>query len=393
MIKSELHGGIIRPKPHGAIAKEELHYTPIPMSLELFSNQGASEKTEKATPKKREKARKEGQVAQSQEIGTAFLLISAFIGLRFFAPMMLTRIMNVAHVNFTTMYNALDFTEPTFAAWYLWQTFGQVILVFLPLALVVMATGLLVNIVQVGWKPTTKPLKPKFSKLNPLKGIKKIVSMKMFMELFKTLLKFGIILAAVFILLAGREDMLRMFMYMELLQAILYVADLFILVGITIGVLYLFIAVADYIYNRRKHEKELRMSKQEVKEEYKQMEGDPMIRSRIKQKMREASMRRMIQEVPHADVVITNPTHYACVLKYDKEKGAAPILVAKGADHMAQRIKEVAAENFVVTVEDKPLARTLYNVVDVGEQVPPELWGAVAEVLAYVYRLKNMLPA
>ena len=362
---------------------------PIPMSLTFFNNQGPGEKTEKATPKKRTKAREEGQVAQSQEMGTAFLLISAFIALRFFAPMMLGRITSILHFNFTSMNLAQNFRDPQFATWYIWQTFGQVMLVILPIALVVIAVGLLINIMQVGWKPTLKPLKPKLSKLSPKKGLKKIFSMRIFMELFKTLLKFAIILTAVFFILVDQVDMLRMLLYIDLLSAVGIIADLFLTIGLTIGILYLFIAAADYAFNRRKHEKELRMSKHEVKEEYKQMEGDPMIKSRIRQKMREVSMRRMMQEVPHADVVITNPTHFACALKYDRERSAAPILVAKGADLMAQRIKDVAQENFVTLVEDKPLARTLYSVVDIGDEVPPELWQAVAEVLAYVYRLRN----
>jgi len=359
------------------------------MSLTFFNNQGPGEKTETATPKKREKARKEGQVAQSQEIGTAFLLIAAFIALRFFAPMMLNRITSILHSNFANFDLATNFRDPSFASWYIWQTFGQVILVILPIAMVVMSVGLLVNIMQVGWKPTGKPLKPKFSKLSPAKGIKKVFGMRMFMELFKALFKFAVVLAVVFFVLVDQVDMLQMLLYMDLLSAVGIIADTFVTVGLTVGILYLFIAAADYAFNRRKHEKELRMSKHEVKEEYKQMEGDPMIKGKIKQKMREVSMRRMMQDVPHADVVITNPTHFACALKYDREKGGAPILVAKGADLMAQRIKDVARENFVTLVEDKPLARTLYAAVNVGDEVPPELWQAVAEVLAYVYRLKN----
>jgi len=358
------------------------------MSLTFF-NQGPGEKTEKATPKKREKARKEGQVAQSQELGTAFLLIVAFVSLRFFGPMMLTRISSILHLNFTTLDMAQNFRDPQFAAWYFWSTFGQVILVVLPIAIVVLSVGLLINILQVGWKPTGKPLAPKFNKLSPKKGLKKIFGMQVLMELFKSLLKFAVILTVVIFIVVDRMDMLQMLLYMDLLSGVGVIADLFLTVGLTVGILYLFIAAADYFYNFRKHEKDLRMSKHEVKEEHKQMEGDPMIKSKIRQKMREVSMRRMMQEVPHADVVITNPTHFACALKYDRTGGGAPILVAKGADLMAQRIKDVARENFITLVEDKPLARTLYKVCDIGDEVPPELWAAVAEVLAYVYRLKN----
>jgi len=363
--------------------------TLIPMNLGFFKEGSGGEKTEKATPKKREKARKEGQVAQSQEVGTALLLVAAFVALRAFGPMILNRVMGLMSMTFTTLDNPPDITDATIAARVLWTTFGQIILTILPLALVVMGVALAVNIIQVGWKPTGKPLKPKFSKLNPLKGIKKVFSLKMFLELAKSLLKFAVILIAIYFVIADRINMLLMLTYVDLFEAVFLVADLIATIGITVGVLYIFVAAIDYLFNRRKHEKELRMTKQEVKDEWKQMEGDPLIKSRIKQKMREVSMRRMMQEVPSADVVITNPTHFACALRYDRDKGGAPILVAKGKDHLAQRIKDTAKENFIVIVEDKPLARTIYNTVDIGNEIPPELWQAVAEVLAYVYRLKS----
>jgi len=371
---------------------KKFHMTPIPMNLTFFKEGQGGEKTEKATPKKREKARKEGQVAQSQEVGTALLLVAAFVGLRAFAPMILNRVSGLMMVNFSSINNfdnMPNISDPTIAARLIWTGFGQVILTILPLALVVMGVGLAANIMQVGWKPTGKPLKPKFSKLNPLKGIKKVFSLKIFLELVKSLLKFAVIIIAIYFVVVDRLEMLLMLMHVDLFEAVFLVADLIATIGITIGVLYIFIAAIDYAFNRRKHEKELRMSKQEVKEEWKQMEGDPLIKSRIKQKMREVSMRRMMQEVPTADVVITNPTHFACALRYDRERGGAPILVAKGKDNLAARIKDTAKENFVVIVEDKPLARTIYNTVDIGEEIPPELWQAVAEVLAYVYRLKT----
>jgi len=358
------------------------------MNLGYF-NQPSAEKTEKATPKKREKSRKEGQVAQSQEIGTAITFLAAFIALRAFAPGMLNRILTLIHLNFTIFYDPHELISVPRLSRHIWEMFGQIFWIFLPVAGVVLALGLLANIMQVGWKPTLKPMAPKFNKISPKKGIKKIISLKALLELFKALMKFAIILTVVYVVISSQVDMLGMLIHMDLFAGILSVANLWVSVGITVGVLYIFVAALDFAFNKAKHEKDIRMTKQEVKDEYKQTEGDPLIKSRIRQKMREASMRRMMGEVPGADVVITNPTHYACAIRYDRMSISAPRLVAKGADHLAKRIREVATEHEVVIVENKPLARTLYAAVDVGDEIPAELWQAVAEVLAYVYSIKQ----
>jgi len=354
-----------------------------------FFNQPSAEKTEKATPKKREKAREEGQVAQSQEIGTAVLFVAAFASLRMFAPGMLNRLAGLITTNFQYGARTAELMETQAMARHIWTMFGQIILIFLPVALVVMALGLMINLAQVGWKPTFKPMQPKFSKMSPAKGIKKIFSLKILVELVKTLIKFSVILAVVYFVLVSELDMIAMFFYMDLWAAIAYIANVYVTVGITIGVLYIFVAAIDFTYNKFKHEKDLRMTKQEIKDEYKQAEGDPMIKGRIRQKMRETSMRRMMQEVPGADVVITNPTHFACVIKYNRLSAKAPVLVAKGADNLAHKIRDIANENEVMIVENKPLARTLYSVVDVGDEIPAELWQAVAEILAYVYSVRE----
>lgn len=172
-------------------------------------------------------------------------------------------------------------------------------------------------------------------------------------------------------------------------QAISYIGDFIINLGIKLSFFYLIIGVVDYVYQKLKFKKDLRMSKQEVKDEYKQQEGDPQVKGRIKSKMREVSQRRMMQKLPEADVVITNPTHFACAIRYDKEKSQAPVLIAKGADYLAQKIKEVAREHEIPIVENKPLARMLYYNVDLDEEIPRELYQMTAEVLAYVYKLKH----
>ena len=363
----------------------------IPMSLTFF-NQPASEKTEDATPKKRKKSREEGQVAQSQEISTALLFIAGFLALRVFAPGMLARLQGLLSINFRTADRAMEYMTAQALSTRITEIFGEIFLIFLPIAGVIMGLMLFSGIMQVGWKPTGKPIKPKFSKLNPLKGFKKIFGAKMFMELFKAFAKFTVLALVITWVIVGEIDLLLNLFYLDLWVATGEVARMVVNVGLTVGLFYLIIAAADYAFNRRKHEKEIRMTKQEVKDEFKQTEGDPLIKGKIRQKMRETSMRRMMQEVPGADVVITNPTHFACAIRYDQLSLRAPVLVAKGKDAVALRIREKASEHEVVIVEDKPLARTLYAACDVGEEIPAELWQTVAEILAYVYSIKGGKP-
>jgi flagellar biosynthetic protein FlhB len=264
------------------------------------------------------------------------------------------------------------------------------LMIVAPLFLVAMLVGVITHVVQVGWHPTMKPLTPKFSKLNPASGFKRIFSFRALVELAKSLLKFGIIGYVILTTLQKESHMIYAVIDMGLLEAVGYVAGVAMDMGIAVGAWYVAIAIADFIYIRLKHNKDLMMTKQEVKEEYKSIEGNPQIKGQIRQRMREASMRRMMQDVPKADVIITNPTHFAIALKYDKDSGQAPKVIAKGADHMARRIKEKAIEHNVTIVENKPLARTLYATVDIGKEIPPELYQSVAEILAYVYKLKNI---
>jgi flagellar biosynthetic protein FlhB len=181
-------------------------------------------------------------------------------------------------------------------------------------------------------------------------------------------------------------------MDMEIGIATAYIGNLVVDMGLTVGMVFILIAVLDYAYTRYKHNKELKMTKKEVKDEWKQTEGDPMVKSKIKQKMREVSMRRMMQAVPKADVIITNPTHYAVALSYDLQRAGAPIVVAKGVDFLAKRIRELAINNNIQIVENPALARTLYSEVGINEEIPAELYEAVAEILAYVFKLKNKIP-
>jgi flagellar biosynthetic protein FlhB len=267
---------------------------------------------------------------------------------------------------------------------------GRIILISLPMFIVTMIVGVVINVLQVGWNPTGKPLKPKFSRMNPIKGFKKIVSMQSVVNFVKSLLKLGAVAAVVYVVLVTEIDMISAVVAMSFMEVVTYISGLIVTLGLSIGVLYIFIALFDYSYTKWKHEKDLRMSKHEVKEEWKQMEGNPQIKQKIKQKMREVSMRRMMQNVPNADVVITNPTHYAVALKYDMMgMGGAPVLVGKGVDFMAKRIRETALEKDIPIVENPPLARAIYKDVDVDQEIPEELYVAVAEIMAYVFKLKN----
>lgn len=368
---------------------EEKNY--IKIDLQFFAADGpGGEKTEQPTAKRKSDARKKGQVAKSIEVVTAFLFLGMFYVLKIFAKFMYERmaaIMEYSLVLISSINEGL--LEIDYMSKLVPYIFGQIMFTVLPLFAVAMVVGIVGNLIQVGWKPTTEPLKPKFSRLNPLQGAKKLFSVKAIVELGKSLLKVLIIGVVIYNRVKEEMEHIQELLDMELLQAIIYIGNLVVDIGVLVGMYFIFIALVDYIYQRYENNKSLKMTKQEIKEEYKEAEGNPEIKGKIKQKMREASMRRMMQEVPSADVIITNPTHFAVALKYDREKSAAPIVIAKGADHLAKRIKEIAKENNVEIVENKYLARTLYATVDIGREIPPELYQAVAEVLAFVYNLKN----
>lgn len=362
----------------------------IKIDLQFFANDEGGEKTEEPSSKKKEDARKEGQVAKSVEISTAFLFIGMFYALKIFAKYMYNKLIDVMNYSFN-MFSMIK--EGILESYYIQKlivyVFEQILIIIAPMFIVSMTVGIVTNLVQVGWKPTSKPLMPKFSKLNPLSGFKRLFSMKSMFELLKSIVKLTIIGVIIYNIIKKEVDHIQELLNMEILQAAIYIGNLIIDIGLSVGLYFIFIAAVDFAYQKYHLHKDLKMTKQEVKEEYKNSEGNPEIKGKIKQKMRESSMRRMMKDVPQADVIITNPTHYAVALKYDKQKAQAPIVIAKGEDHLAKKIKKVAKENGVEIVENKYLARTLYATVDIGKEIPPELYQAVAEVLAFVYNLKN----
>ncbi len=365
----------------------------LPLDLQFFADGPGGEKTEEPTAKKLQDARNEGQVAKSQEITHAAGLMALFILIRLLYPYMAD--------NFTGMMRYVYGQIPSFITLYdgelplrtiktiLNMALLRILLVALPFMIVAFLIGFITNLVQVKWKITTKPLQPKLSKLNPIKGFKKIFSTRKIFDLVKAIAKIGIIVGVVYVYFLGYTASFFTLYDMSLSQAIGLLGNTIVEVGIRIAAVYVIIAAADYVYQKRKFRKDMRMTKQEVKDEYKNTEGDPQIKGQQRRRMMQASQRRMMQELPNADVVITNPTHYAVAISYDAEKYDAPKVIAKGEDYLAQRIKDIAKENDIEIVENKPLARMLYANVDVGEFVPPELYQAVAEVLAFVYHLKG----
>ena len=266
----------------------------------------------------------------------------------------------------------------------------KMLLMLAPVFLIGVVVAVVCDVVQVKWKPTSKPLQPKFSKLNPISGFKRIFSANALIELLKSIAKIGIICYVVYSYMKDKIAGVFLLYDMSLNQAISLVGETAIDVGIRISAVYMVIAFLDYAYQKHKFKEDMKMTKQEVKDEYKNTEGDPQIKGRQRRKMQEVSQKRMMQDVPKADVVITNPTHFAVALKYEAEVSSAPVVLAKGEDYLAQKIKEVARENKIEIVENKPLARMLYHNVDVGAEIPPELYQAVAEVLAAVYKAKNI---
>ena len=363
-------------------------------NLQFFAKDGpGGEKTEEPTSKKLSDARNEGQVAKSKEVTSAFEMLAAFLMMRFFIQYIGTVLVG----NIYDIYSQIPMYVKLYEGHIQSQTFRmlfvqsllRILQIIAPFLIVGFLVAFITNLLQVKWKVTTKPLKPKFSKLNPVNGFKRFFSPNSLVELVKSVLKLALIGYVVKSYLEKNMPPIFQLYDISLNQGIVQVGILVINLGIRISLFYMLIAAADYVYQKIKFKKDMKMTKQEVKDEYKNAEGDPQVKSKQRQRMMEASRRRMMQQLPEADVVITNPTHYAVAIKYEPELYDAPFVVAKGADYLAQKIKDVAKENRIEIVENKPLARMLYANVDVGSVVPPELYQAVAEVLAFVYHLKG----
>ncbi|SFJ36703.1 fused FliR family export protein/FlhB family type III secretion system protein [Terrisporobacter hibernicus] len=346
------------------------------------------DKTEEPTAKKKRDARKKGNIAKSKEVTTAITLVAMLIIIFTMSDYIILEIKN-SMINLLSSNFSLNFDSGVML-----NSLGSKILlsfmkIFLPIGFIIMIFGVIGNLIQSGMLFTGEGLKPQFSKLNPINGFKNMFSLKALGTLVKSVAIIGVLLYI------GYSFMNKNF------EGIMKSADIYLpyllntiieLIKSLLGRICLavvLIAVVDYGYQRFTHNKELKMTKQEVKEEYKQMEGDPQVKGKIKQKQREISNRRMIQAVPSATVIVTNPTHISIAIKYEKGIDSTPRVVAKGADVVAFKIREVAKEHDIPIIENKPLARLIYKEVDIDKEIPEEMYQAVAEVLVAVYKIKN----
>ncbi|MDR3120569.1 MAG: flagellar biosynthesis protein FlhB [Clostridiales bacterium] len=361
------------------------------LDLRHFAQDGpGGEKTETATAKKRQDARKKGQVMKSAEVITAVILLVAFFAIKLFGSLIYERIVIFTRLLFSDYMLA---GTPGFSTNGMYKLYFDAGIAFLlsagPVLAVVYAAAFAANVAQVGFQFSTEPLAFKPDRLNPISGFKRLFSMKNLFNLAKSLVKVLIVGAIAYVYVSGKLADLTLLMGADIAVIIRKGLEMIFDLAFRICAAILILAFIDYGYQWWQYEKELKMTKQEVKEEYKQMEGDPKVKSKIKEKQRRLSMQRMMNDVPKADVVITNPTHFAVAVRYDLTVADAPIVIAKGQDYIAFRIRQVARENGVEIVENRPLARALYDAVEVGGRIPVELYQAVAEVLAFVYNLKN----
>jgi flagellar biosynthetic protein FlhB len=344
------------------------------------------QRTEEASGKRRKEFRKKGQVAQSKEVHTAALTTSFLVLWYFYASTFYTSLSKFLG-GIWRIAGTFEITRNS--VWHLAVlVVGKIALLLAPVLLMVLVVGSLSSILQVGWLITTKPLEPDFTKLNPLPGMAKFISKKSLVELIKSLAKVLVVGAVAYQAVRKEFGGALHLMDMQVIETIRYLGRVAFEVLAKSSCVLIVLGVLDFIYARWEMEEQMKMTKQEKKEEHKESEGDPQLKGKIRSMQMQAARKRMMAEIPKADVVVTNPTHLSVVLSYNRGEMDAPRVVAKGADHLAMRIREVARENHVPLVENVPVARALYQ-VDLGGEIPEEMFKAVAEILAYVYGLKG----
>ncbi len=347
----------------------------------------SQEKTEEPTPRRIEKAREEGQVPRSKELNTAAVLIMGTGGLLMFGAQLGTAIKNIMHSSFSLPREAIYDTHQM--GLYLANGALEAAKAMAPFMILLFIASVAGSIALGGWLLSAKAVAPKFSRLNPIKGLQRMFSLKSLVELAKAIAKVAVVLFFAIILLQFKTPELLGLGNEATIPAMTHAVHIlgwsFFLLSCTM----ILIALIDVPFQIYDHQKNLKMTKQQVKDEYKDTEGKPEVKGRIRQLQREMSQRRMMQDVPDADVVITNPTHYSVALRYDPKKDSAPILLAKGNDQIALKIREIAKEHDVEIVSAPPLARSVYYHSEIGEEIPAGLYMAVAQVLAYVFQLKQ----
>jgi flagellar biosynthetic protein FlhB len=371
----------------------DTYYRP---NLQFFAKDGpGGAKTEPASQKKLDDARKEGQTAKSKELVSAVSLFTLFLVLKYYVATIGSNLMEMfseIYGSFPKIIQEYQLSQSlNLLVLAVADAFKQILTICLPIFVVAVIVAFLVNVIQQRWMITSKPLHPNLSKLSPLSGFKRIFSTRQLVELAKSIVMIVLVAIIVYNTLKDKYTLLFTFYRISLVEAIATIGDVIINLGMRISEVFLVVGLLDLVYQKHKFKEDMKMTKQEVKDEYKNSEGDPQIKGQIKRKMQEASRRRMMHALPQADVVITNPTHFAVALKYEADSGKAPYVLAKGADYVAFQIRDKAKEYGIEIVENKPLARLLYHNVEIGEEIPQELYQAVAEVLALVYRIKNKL--
>ncbi len=347
------------------------------------------ERTEEATQQRRDDFRKRGQVANTRELSSVLMLLTSAIVLwmlgRFFMQQMSDVLTQTLGLYLLDAAKGGDYVPAVIFA------FKKAGLILGPLVGILMVMGVTSSVVQTGFLNNEEAFEFNLNRLSPVEGMKRLLSLRALAEGVKAIFKLILVCAVVSVLVKDRVVLVPSLVNLSVNQMIAFAGDLTIRILGGIGVFMAVIAAADYFFQRWQLEKQMRMTKQEVKEEHKSREGDPMIKARIRRIQREMANKRMMNDVPKADVVITNPTHIACAIQYDPATMAAPKLVAKGAGHVAERIKEIARNNGVPVLENKPLARTIFKTLKIGHTIPRELFTAVAQVLSYVYKLKRKI--
>lgn len=344
-------------------------------------------RTEEATPKKLKDAKKKGQVAKSADLSSAVSLFMFTLLIGALGQYMMTNSLMFLKKSLTVNYGAP--LSGANVGTMLINSLMQFALFLMPFAVISIIIGIVVNLTQIGFLFTVQPLKPDFKKLNPIEGFKNIFSQKSMFNLVKNLLKLTMVFYMSYINIKQSVNQILNSGNIGSEKLFFFFMDLLKTLSMNIAIVMLGLAVVDYIFQKREYKKNLKMSKQEIKDEYKQMEGNPQMKAARQQRQREISMRKMMSSIPTSTVVITNPTHFAVVLRYDTGKDQAPLVTAKGADYMAQKIKEIAKENNIPIMENKELARAMYKKVEIGDYVPVELYKAIAEVLALVYQMNG----
>ncbi len=365
----------------------------LELNLQFFAKDGpGGEKTEPATAKKLQDVRKDGQTAKSKELITAISLMSLFILIKIYVGVAGQKFTEAFKDIYGTFQKVADSSDNGMRMADAVSSVREVLMssisIAVPIFIVAVVVGILCNSLQQKWMVTAKPLQPKMSKISPASGFKRIFSFRQLFELIKSIAMMLVIGIMSYVTIKDKVNILLTFYDISLNAALETVGDIIVDLGIKISAVFLIIGFVDLIYQKFKFKNDNMMTKQEIKDEYKNTEGDPQVKGQIRRKMAEISRRRMMEQLPEADVVITNPTHFAVALKYEPDSGKAPVVIAKGADYLAFQIKDKARECNIEIVENKPLARMLYHNVDIGMEIPPELYQVVAEILAKILQPK-----